>query len=132
MAYKNKEDAAAWRLMHRERLLAYLRNYSKVNKKYRTKEARLRHVKRKYNLDANDYLGMILQQNNVCAICLQPEDAVNGAGDVRPLCVDHDHSTGKVRGLLCNHCNALLGHAKDNITTLENSIEYLKRYAESP
>ena len=72
---------------------------------------------------------MILDQNNKCAICNEMETWKNKHGDIRPLAIDHDHSTGKVRGLLCTSCNALLGHAKDKISVLENAIKYLKRYS---
>lgn len=42
------------------------------------------------------------------------------------LCIDHCHTTGKIRGLLCGACNVGLGHFKDNVQSLENAIEYLK------
>ena len=45
--------------------------------------------------------------------------------DRRNLCVDHCHTTGKVRGLLCDNCNVGLGRFKDNITLLEKAIKYL-------
>ena len=47
-------------------------------------------------------------------------------GSEEPLVVDHDHSTQEVRGLICNNCNLVLGHAKDNIETLQNAIAYLQ------
>lgn len=42
------------------------------------------------------------------------------------LCIDHDHVTGGIRGILCKHCNHVLGHAYDKIEVLEKSIEYLR------
>ena len=42
------------------------------------------------------------------------------------LCIDHCHTTGKIRGVLCKHCNHVLGHAKDSSVILENAIKYLK------
>ena len=44
----------------------------------------------------------------------------------RKLCIDHDHRTNKVRGLLCHNCNTALGLVGDNLSTLENLITYLK------
>lgn len=128
MAYKNKEQDAQWRLTNRQRLLEYHRAYSKENRRNTGPKARLQHVKRLYNLDADTYLGMVLKQENLCAICGNVETSKNKNGDVRPLCVDHCHTTGKVRGLLCNKCNALLGHANDDISVLENSIKYLMTF----
>lgn len=59
---------------------------------------------------------MSLKQNNKCFIC--DEEA--------KLVVDHDHSTGKVRGLLCSICNTGIGMFKDSTKNLEKAIEYLK------
>ena len=44
------------------------------------------------------------------------------------LFVDHEHSTGVVRGLLCTNCNTMLGHAKDNPDTLRAGIDYLAKH----
>ena len=48
----------------------------------------------------------------------------------RKFSVDHNHSTGEVRGLLCNSCNKAIGHAFDDISILQNSISYLNKYSE--
>jgi len=44
--------------------------------------------------------------------------------------VDHCHTTGDIRGFICSPCNSMLGYAKDNITTLQNAIQYLKDHYE--
>ncbi|SRR5258708_5303474 len=59
-------------------------------------------------------------QDHACAICKGNEDVF-----LRGLFVDHDHMNGKIRGLLCVNCNALLAHAKDSVGILEAAIEYL-------
>jgi hypothetical protein len=74
-------------------------------------------LKRKYNLDYQDYLQIRQDCNNLCQICKKD----------RPLVVDHCHTTGKVRGLLCSQCNSGLGHIKDNVDYLKKMIEYLER-----
>lgn len=56
-----------------------------------------------------------------CAIC----------GDTGPLVVDHSHKTGKVRDMLCNHCNRGLGHFRDNPVLLEQAAEYIRRTTEA-
>lgn len=62
---------------------------------------------------------MLVQHNNVCAICL----GINKNG--WRLAVDHDHKTGKIRGLLCGNCNRGIGHLKESKFNFEQSIRYL-------
>lgn len=65
-------------------------------------------------------------QDHRCAICHQHQDDVARSTDTHSsLVIDHDHATGKVRGLLCHHCNLVLGRAKDNVQTLAQAIAYL-------
>lgn len=59
-----------------------------------------------------------------CTICGKAVSEVKR----QVLCADHDHNTGKARGLLCPVCNLLLGYAYDDITILEKAINYLKEY----
>lgn len=75
---------------------------------------------RKYGIDAAAYDEMLRGQNGVCAICLT---ATPGG---RFFCVDHCHRTGRVRGLLCTHCNHGLGKFADSTANLERAINYLK------
>ena len=79
---------------------------------------------KKLNMTLDDYNDLVKRQNGLCAICGKIETVSNQFGP-RPLCVDHCHKTGKVRGLLCSQCNHLLGNAKDNIGVLQNAITYL-------
>ena len=86
------------------------------------KEKRKEYIKayRKKNLEK--FREMIEKQSNKCAICCEyPKPG-------KKLVVDHSHSSGKIRGLLCNNCNNGLGHMKDNIEILEKAIKYLKKY----
>lgn len=85
------------------------------------KKAHLRTLKR-YGITAEDYDHMFAEQNGLCAICGRP--------DSRALSVDHDHETGKVRGLLCSKCNFLLGYADDDPEILTRAIEYLAEVEE--
>jgi len=64
---------------------------------------------------------MFAAQGSVCAICLGSSPNKGGQDWV----VDHCHTSLKVRGILCHHCNILLGGAKDNPTTLSAAITYL-------
>jgi hypothetical protein len=83
-------------------------------------------LKANYGLTVDEYKSMLAEQNNVCAICKKPETAKSNGGYIKSLAVDHCHSTGEVRGLLCHHCNTGLGKFKDDIELLKSAIEYLK------
>lgn len=72
-----------------------------------------------YNISMAEYKAMILKQDNKCAIC--------GNTQNKALAVDHNHTTGEVRGLLCTSCNVGLGLFKDRIDLLLQAIEYLKK-----
>ena len=84
---------------------------------------RNRHLKRRYNIDLNDYNVLLEQQGSVCATCGTSEPG----GRWGMFAVDHCHTTGKVRGLLCKRCNIALGEVGDNISTLQKMIEYLQK-----
>jgi hypothetical protein len=75
-----------------------------------------------YGLTVDQYNDILLEQNGVCAICAKPENTSSKG----VLSIDHDHNSGKVRGLLCDTCNRGLGHFYDNISLLYNAIKYLK------
>jgi hypothetical protein len=83
------------------------------------------HRLRKYGLTQEQYDAMVKAQNGVCKICKQPETRVI-RGQVPLLSVDHDHATGKVRGLLCYACNHALGLFKDSVKTMKRAIRYLE------
>ncbi len=71
-----------------------------------------------------DFEQLLLQQGGVCAICGEVETATKPGG-VKRLCIDHDHNTKKVRGLLCTRCNSGLGWFRDDPTLLAKALEYL-------
>lgn len=79
------------------------------------------HMKAKYNLTEAEYTKMLLEQDNVCAICKNVNEKSK-----RKLAVDHDHNTGEVRGILCSRCNIGLGHFGDNEELLRRAYEYLQ------
>lgn len=89
------------------------------------KTARKAHLAQKYDITLQQYDEMLKEQNNCCVICgIGVENCDKGSGN--HLVVDHCHTTNKVRGLLCNPCNLLLGYAKDNVAILQSAINYLK------
>lgn len=82
---------------------------------------------RKYGLTLEQFTRMIDDQEGRCAVCFVALDFMAPAKDNSSACVDHCHTTGKVRGLLCKRCNLGLGFAQDNPTILRNMAEYLER-----
>lgn len=77
------------------------------------------YLKRKYGIDLAYYNQMFINQNGCCATCETHQSELN-----RTLCVDHNHETGEVRGLLCMSCNRAFGLLKENVNTLKNLITY--------
>ena len=75
-------------------------------------------VFKKYGITVDDYNRMFKEQDGRCAIC-------NNHQNIRKLAVDHNHKTGKVRGLLCINCNRGLGHYFDSTYRLNKAIDYL-------
>ena len=111
-----------------ERKLQWLREdrrlhpekYKKYDKlRYDTRNRALRQLK-KYGLDEEGYQKLLHRQGGVCAICQGPP---NGKG--HRYHVDHDHRTGRVRGLLCSRCNTMIGHALENPDILRAGATYV-------
>lgn len=78
---------------------------------------------KQYGLTLDDYKELQKKQNGKCAIC--GAEIGNSEGD--RLYVDHNHKTGKVRGILCSNCNIGIGKFHDNISLLKRAIEYLEK-----
>lgn len=106
---------AAWQAANPERTRANkLRHQRRVGN-------RARMLKARYGITEAEYNEMLAAQGDVCAICKGAQPSV--------LPVDHDHVTGRIRGILCSPCNRLLGDAKDNIEVLQAAIAYLQQGA---
>jgi len=89
------------------------------------KDRRSYHLLKAYGVTQEWYDAKLVEQNYTCAIC----PATHEETRYGQLYIDHDHSTGKARGLLCQHCNHGIGKFYDNISLLENSILYLKEHS---
>ena len=85
---------------------------------------RSEHLFRKYGITGEEADQMLIDQGGVCAVCHRAArmDAK------KPWHVDHDHKTGKTRGILCHHCNTALGNLQDDITILKSAIRYLEEH----
>lgn len=82
---------------------------------------------RRFGISLVDYEDMFEAQGGKCAICDQPETQKRN-GVVKALAVDHNHETGKVRGLLCTDCNTGIGNLKDSLDVLKAAIAYLEQH----
>ena len=93
------------------------KEYHEDNRDQITKRQLVAHRRREYGLTEEEYNSMVLKQNNICAICNKYSE--------KTLFIDHNHETGKVRGLLCSNCNTGIGLFKEDIVSLSRAIDYL-------
>ena len=100
------------------------RRLSGICKECDKERIRMKHLVTKFGITYIDFCEMEEAQNHVCAICGEFETHRRG----QRLCVDHNHETGIVRGLLCHHCNTGLGLLGDSTQTLQNAINYLEKH----
>jgi hypothetical protein len=112
-------QAYVWREKYPEKVKETEKKYrEKYPEKIKIKQ-RVSALKRNYGITLEEYNTILISQNGKCAICQEEKDET--------LAVDHNHETGFVRGLLCRHCNHVVGFAKDNITILNRTISYLEK-----
>ena len=91
-------------------------------------------LRKKFGITLKQYRQMLDEQGGVCAICGQPPSFVTGRPPTRAqgrqqvpnLVVDHDHATGKIRGLLCTPCNRGIGFLKDDPSVVRFALKYLE------
>ena len=103
---------------------------TKEGKESMVKSMRKMVFKNKYHITVEDYELMKQNQNNLCYICGKPEVTNNRNGVVRELSIDHNHSTDKVRKLLCHRCNLMIGNCYEDISILQKGIEYIKEHSD--
>lgn len=124
---QNKENY----IKNKEAYLERSYEWRKKNPFKRTLSERKRFLKTLYNLSWEQYEELYNLQNGSCKICNIPLSLVSMKEEqLESACVDHCHTTGKIRGLLCKSCNLVLGNARESISILENSIKYLNDYAD--
>jgi hypothetical protein len=108
-----------WQQENPERLNAYRREYrQRPERKFADREG---YLKRKYGITIADYDRMFDEQGRVCAICGKPRP------EERTLHVDHEHTTGVIRGLLCFRCNNALGDFDEEYELFQKAADYLDR-----
>jgi hypothetical protein len=83
------------------------------------------YMKKTYGITIDDYMNMFKNQQGKCAICGDEPTILN-----RHFHIDHDKTTGKIRGLLCHNCNVGIGNLRHNIEFLKKAIKYLRKHSE--
>jgi hypothetical protein len=89
------------------------------------------YIKSTFNMTKDEYIKKHDSQGGKCAICGNTETRTSCKGRPMRLSIDHNHSTGKIRDLLCGKCNCLIGYAEENKDILLKCVEYLKRHEET-
>lgn len=113
---KVKEAGRKYYLAHREQIRA------KQNAARNPDAEFNRLLKRRYGITLIERNRILLEQEGRCAICLRHEDQFK-----HRLSLDHDHKTGRIRGILCSNCNRALGLYWDNEETHARFVDYLKK-----
>jgi len=113
---KHKLEAREWRAKNAARLNEKARAYRAKNPdKWRSVN-----LKKTYGITLDQFNDLFRWQDSKCAVCRA--ESTTG----KNWHVDHCHSTGHIRGILCHNCNLMIGHARDNPETLLAAVEYLK------
>lgn len=97
-------------------------------KRYDTDKAYVQHLQCTYGLSVEQYMEMYAAQGGRCAAC---RDRLELRTRSR-VAVDHDHATGKIRGLLCNSCNSALGMLRDESRRVRSLLRYIQRFDAQP
>jgi len=127
--------ANKWYYEHREEALRSMRErYAKNRETVKIKQRKWRrdntrlvrdhYLRKNYGISISDYDALFVKQNGLCELCGLAEK------DTKLLSVDHCHTTGKVRSLLCSSCNGGLGLFDDDESLLQKAIAYLKFHKE--
>lgn len=126
---KNKDRQSEWLKKDREINAEKHKEYAKKYHKLYWNLYSLRKSVSQHGITVEDFYTMLDKCGNRCEICGNEENVML-KGLKRRLCIDHDHDTKKVRGLLCTGCNAGIGHFKEDIQRMQSAIDYLKEHQE--
>lgn len=123
---KNKNDPE----FRKKRSEASLRYFKTEKGRLSKRNARLRS---EYGISLADYDALLEKQGGVCAICKRPQRNIRQINNhlIAQLSVDHNHATGKNRGLLCSDCNLALGGFQESPKILQSALEYLLSWENS-
>lgn len=111
----------------REALVAKRFDADETRRKVRRKSSVRYRLKSRYGISEAEYMRLVDAQGNCCAVCGATENT-----EGRLWCVDHDHSTGAIRGLLCTRCNVGIGALGDTAEGVRRALDYLERDRQQP
>jgi len=111
-----KEQQRSYYLRNKDKVLARSKAYYESHKDQHRVSARKYKLRTKYGLTLEQYEAMLAAQNGKCSICKNAHDK---------MCVDHCHSSGRIRGILCDPCNTAIGLLKDNPYVVKSARDYL-------
>ena len=118
-------------------LVEFVKNKGlKLNRSYycykcHSESIRWRFIFKRFGVTKAAYLKLYTKQQGVCAICKKKETAKRSKKhfmNTNKLAVDHNHKTGKVRGLLCSKCNMAIGIFQEDLIILKNAVNYLEEH----
>ena len=118
----NKEDILAYSRLYKSTHVELMTERRRMWARANPDKIRTYKLVGTYGITKEQFDTLLENQNHQCAIC----------GDMliigKQCCVDHKHDTGKIRGILCGHCNLLIGNCRENTEILQAAIEYLNRH----
>lgn len=88
-----------------------------------------KHYLKKYGISYTEFKNKSREQNDLCAICNEPQKIINKKHNLNDLYIDHCHKTGKMRGLICSTCNLGIGQFNDSYDLFIRVARYLKKYS---
>ena len=106
---------------NKDKAKEYSKNYRKNYYENNKDKARQYNLNRNYSITIEEYNEMLVKQDSKCLGC-----GIHQSELKCKLAVDHNHTTGKIRGLLCRKCNLILGNAGDSPQILDNLAKYLR------
>lgn len=130
--YSRPGTLSSWcKACHTTDGLRYKRTNIEARRRYALTD-RVRKFRRQFGITPDDYNRLFAAQGGLCAVCGRPEtapgNALNGTTGTRMLAVDHDHESGRVRGLLCANCNRAIGLFTDNPALLRRAADYIEEH----
>ena len=123
----DKEKSQFWKGQYL--CISCQKNKQKTQWNSRTPKKRLeQHLKYKYGVTHAEFMDQWAKQSGRCSICISElPDLMQYESRRRKYAIDHNHETGKFRGILCLNCNSLLGMAGDSVKVLQSAIGYLEQ-----